>query len=329
MKYVILLLSSLVFSCQNQSEQATSPYVVKQGDAIYWAITPTMDSIALSTLSNTLLDHSIFFKPIINRNQEGQPVRLFGNMIVFDKNRIKLTDTLLSNGLILPTDQKRLIASQSVDVGHTKATLRIPPLGFWYDPKSGLHSDVVGENIPKSLRDLLEKEFPERASAELAKQNTERIRNFKATLAKGKPAFGFTLSDSAGKQIRLSDFKGKVVYLDFWAHWCKPCIGEMKELKKLEKRLKSFPDLVLLYVSIDEQKDKDKWVAALKKHKFLGTHLLANGGYTGTIARTYGINSVPTKFVIDRNGNFYEINLPYPTESKTLISLLEKALAAG
>ncbi len=329
MKYVTLLLSSLVFSCQNQSEQATSPYVVKQGDAIYWAITPIMDSTALRTLSQTLLDHSIFFKPVVTRDEEDQIAQVRGNMIVFDKSRTKLTDTLLSNGLILPNERQNWIASQSIDVGNTKATLRIPPLGFWYDPKSGLHSDVVGENIPKSLRDLLEKEFPKIASTELAKQNIERIRNFKATLAKGKPAFEFTLSDSAGKQIRLSDFKGKVVYLDFWAHWCKPCIGEMKEIKKLEKRLKSFPDLVLLYVSIDEQKDKDKWVAALKKHKFLGTHLLANGGYKGTIARTYGINSVPTKFVIDRNGNFYEINLPYPTESKTLISLLEKALAAG
>lgn len=329
MKYVILFLISLVFACQNQSERATSPYVVKQSDAVYWAITPIMDSITLRTMSQTLLDHSIFFKPVITRDEEDQISQLRGNMIVFDKSRTKLTDTLLANRLIRPNERQNWIASQSIDVGNTKATLRIPPLGFWYDPKSGLHSDVVSENFPKSLRDLLAKEFPERASAELAKQNAERIRNFKATLANGKPAFEFTLSDSAGKQIRLSDYKGKVVYLDFWAHWCQPCIGEMEEIKKLEKRLKSHSDLVLLYVSIDEQKDKNKWMAALKRHKFLGTHLLANGGYKGPIARAYGINSVPTEFVIDRNGNFYEINLPYPTEGETLISLLEKALSAG
>lgn len=327
MKYFILLLLGVLFSCQKRTEQPTSPYVVKQGDAVYWAITPGMDSVKLNTLSQTLLDHGIFFRPVVYRDEDDQPTGLFGNMIVFDKSRIKPTDTLLSNRLILPNERQNWIASQSINVGHTKATLRMPPLGFWYDPKLGLHSDVVGENFPKSLRDLVEKEFPETAAAQLADQNAERIRSFKAAFAKGKPAIDFTLPDSAGRKIRLSDYRGKVVYLDFWAHWCKPCIGEMEEVKSLKKRLKTHPDLVLLYVSIDEQKDRDKWITALEKHKFLGIHLLATGGYNGPTARTYGINGVPTKFVIDRKGNFYEVDLPYPTEGDTLISLLEKALA--
>lgn len=300
--------------------------MVEQGDAIYWAITPAMDSTAINTLSQTLLDRGIFFKPVIDRDEQRQIRQLWGNMIVFNKTQTNLTDTLLSNRLIRPNERQKWIASQSIDVGNTKATLRIPPLGFWYDPKSGLHSDVVGANFPKLLRDLIEKEFPSTAAAELTRQNAERIENFKVALAKGKPASPFTLPDSTGKQISLSDYKGKVVYLDFWAHWCEPCIGEMEQVKSLEKRLKRHPDLVLLYVSIDEQKHKDKWMTALKKHKFLGTHLLANGGYKGPTARAYGINSVPTKFVIDRKGNFYQTNLPYPTEGKPLIELLEKAL---
>ena len=327
MRYLVLLLTGYTVACQQQAEQLTSPYVVQQGEAVYWTLLPTMDSNKINSLSQTLLEYNIFFKPVIDRDDKKQITEVWGNMIVFDKSRTKRTDTLLSNRLILPNERANWLASQSISVGHTKATLRIPPLGFWYDPKSGLHSDVIGENFPKSLRDRVEKEFPATASAVLANENAKRIKNFKSVLAKGKPAFAFTLPDSTGKQISLSDYKGKVIYLDFWAHWCKPCIGEMEEIKHIEKQVKSHPDLVLLYISVDEQNDKDKWMTALKKHRFLGTHLLAKGGYKGPTARMYGINSVPTKFIIDRKGNFYETNLPYPTEGKTLINLLEKALA--
>ena len=324
---LLLLLRCTALLGQPQPGQLSSPYVAKRGKTIYWAVTPAMDSAALNALSQTLLREGVFFKPVIVRDPDKQPVELWGNVIVFDMSRTKPTDTLLSNGLILPEQQKKWLASQSINVGHTRATLRIPPLGFWYEPTSGLHSDEVGENFPKSLRDRVQNEFPATAVIALAEHNKKQINDFKTALAKGKPAFPFTLPDSTGKSISLSDYKGKVVYLDFWASWCQPCIGEMKDLKRLEKRLKNNPDLVILYISIDEPNATDKWKASVKKHQFLGTHLLAKGGYTGSTARSYGINEVPTKFIIDRNGNFYATKLPYPTGGEMLVDLLEKALA--
>lgn len=130
MKYLVSLFFAFAFACQEHTDQVTSSYVATQGSAVYWAITPTMDSTALNSLSRTLLEHNIFFKPVVERDQNGQLTKLFGNIIVFDKTRTQLTDTLLSNHLILPKERQRWLASQSISVGHTKATLRLPPLGF-------------------------------------------------------------------------------------------------------------------------------------------------------------------------------------------------------
>ncbi|GAB4049089.1 TlpA family protein disulfide reductase [Spirosoma litoris] len=327
MRYLVIALLSIVFSCQQKAEQVTSPYVVKQDSVIYWVVTPAMDSLTFHILSQALLDHSIFFKPDVDRDEQGRLTKLSGNILAFDKKRIKLNDTLLSNRLILPKQRQQWLASQSISVGHTKATLHIPPLGFWYDPLSGLHSDIVGENFPKSLREQVEKEFPSTAVAELEEQNKRLIKNFKAALSKGKPAFDFSLPDSTGKQIRLSDYRGKVIYLDFWAHWCGACMEEMERLKNGEKRLKNHSDLALLYVSVDKPKDKDKWINSLRKHKFMGVHLLANSTDERSLSRSYGINALPTKFIIDRNGNFYATYLPYGEDEESIIRLLENALA--
>lgn len=325
MNYFVLLGISLLFSCRPKTGQVTSPYVVKQDSTVYWAVTPAMDSVALDAMNQTLLENGIFFNPFVDRDEQGQPVRIYGNLLAFDKKLMKPTDTLLANRLILPDQQKRLLAWQSIDVGHTKATLRIPPLGFWYNPKTGLHSDTVGENFPASLQTQVEHDFPVSAAAALEKENTQRIQAFKNALAEGKPAFGFTLPDSSGRQISLSDYKGKVVYLDFWAHWCQPCMQEMKETRKLKKQLEKHPDVVLLYVSLDNERDKSKWITAIERNQFLGTHLLAAGGFSASVPRTYGVNEIPTKFIIDRKGNFYATKLPYPLKPDQLIPLLEKA----
>ena len=325
MRHVFVLLAAAIFSCQSKPDESTSSYVIKQGETIYWAITPVMDSNAVNLLSHTLRQNGIFFKPFIDRDEQGAPVRIYGNLLVWDSSRIKPTDTLIANRLLMPDQMKNFLATQSIDVGHTRATLRIPPLGFWYDPKTGLHNDVVGENFPKLLRERVEKDFPATASAELEKDNAQRINKLKTALANGKPAFGFTLPDSSGRQISLSDYKGNVIYLDFWAHWCQPCMQEMKETKKLANQLKKYPDVVMLYVSLDGQADKSKWISAIKRNQFIGTHLLAAGGFTASVPRAYGVNEIPTKYIIDRNGNFFATKLSYPLKPDKLISLLEEA----
>ncbi len=160
--------------------------------------------------------------------------------------------------------------------------------------------------------------------AALKKKYTEKL-----AFAAGKPAFPFTLKTAEGKSVNLSDYAGKVVYLDFWAHWCGPCIAEMKPSKKVKEHFVGNPNIIFLYISIDEAKDRQKWLDAIQKNEITGTHLLAPGAWSDPVAKAYDINGIPAYFVIDRNGAFYSANPPRASQSdgKPLISVLEKALS--
>ena len=75
----------------------------------------------------------------------------------------------------------------------------------------------------------------------------------------GSPAADFTYPDVEGNRVSLSDFKGKVVLVDVWATWCSPCRKEIPHLKNLKKEMHG-TDVVFLGVSVDEAKDKQKWL---------------------------------------------------------------------
>ncbi len=112
-----------------------------------------------------------------------------------------------------------------------------------------------------------------------------------------KAAADFTLKDSAGQPVRLSEYKGKVVLLDFWATWCGPCKVEEPWLKEFETTYKD-RGFAVLGVSMDE----DGWDAVkpyIEKQKFNFRVLLA----TPEIDKLYpGMEAWPTSFLIDRQG---------------------------
>ncbi|MEL6924941.1 MAG: TlpA disulfide reductase family protein, partial [Bacteroidota bacterium] len=83
-------------------------------------------------------------------------------------------------------------------------------------------------------------------------------------LSIGAQAPDFLLADVTGKEVSLSDFRGKVVYLDFWATWCSPCIRMMPHSKRLQQQFEG-KDVVFLYVSLD--KSKQAWVKYLEQHQ--------------------------------------------------------------
>lgn len=125
------------------------------------------------------------------------------------------------------------------------------------------------------------------------------------------PAPDFALSDQNGEIHTLSDYKGKVVFLNFWATWCGPCQMEMPDIQDVyEEYGENTGDLVVLGVAnpSTEEKPYNNDVSAEEIGAFL-----AEGGYTyptvmdetGEILSWYGIQAFPTTFMIDKDGNVF------------------------
>ena len=124
--------------------------------------------------------------------------------------------------------------------------------------------------------------------------------------AVGKQAIDFTRTDKDGKTISLSDFKGKLVLLDFWGSWCMPCRATHPHLKELYAEYK---DKGLEIVAVAQEKGKTleasraSWLAAIKKDDINWVHVLNNDGIEEMdIIKAYGISGFPTKVLLDRDG---------------------------
>lgn len=119
------------------------------------------------------------------------------------------------------------------------------------------------------------------------KQNTEA----KNTLP------DFTLTDLEGNTVSLKDFRGKNVYLNFWASWCPPCKAEMPDIEKLYQETKG-TDLIILAVNIGE--DKETVVNFMSQYKYNFKVLL---DADSSVAQMYGVSSIPESIFIDKEGN--------------------------
>jgi len=113
----------------------------------------------------------------------------------------------------------------------------------------------------------------------------------------GFPAPDFTLKDLEGHPHHLSDFRGKIVFLNVWATWCAPCRMEMPSMEQLHRRLKG-RDFVMLAVSEDE--DGSTSVRPFVDEMHLTFPVLIDSD--GIVPPRYGVTGYPETFVIDRGG---------------------------
>lgn len=122
-------------------------------------------------------------------------------------------------------------------------------------------------------------------------------------LAVGKPAPDFSLADLNDKPYRLSDFRGKVVFLNFWATWCKPCREEMPSMEILNKNFEK-DGLVILAVSIDRVTTTKDIPPFVKGMNLSFPVLIDSWGKTD---KPYKRMGVPETFIIDQQGIIQEI----------------------
>lgn len=121
------------------------------------------------------------------------------------------------------------------------------------------------------------------------------------------PAPDFVLTDQYGNTHSLADYKGKTIFLNFWATWCGPCRNEMPEIQKIyeETQQEEDSDLVVLGIAapgFGQEKSQEEVEAFLEENGYTYPVLM---DITGEVFMAYGISAYPTTFMVDRDGNLF------------------------
>ncbi len=153
----------------------------------------------------------------------------------------------------------------------------------------------------------------DKASIQRLKIQLKQSRSFVV----GSEAPDFTQKTPEGQDLTLSDLRGKVVLIDFWASWCGPCRKENPNVVKLYKEYKDM-GFEILSVSLD--KDMKRWTQAIEKDGLEWKHVSDLKGWQNSVAQTYSVKSIPHTVLLDREGKIIARNL----RSKALDRELKK-----
>ncbi len=140
-------------------------------------------------------------------------------------------------------------------------------------------------------------------------------------LQPGQPAPAFTLHDLDGQPVSLSQFKGQVVLLDFWASWCGPCIGDLPDLRLIAEKTATWP-VIFLNLSLDT--DEAAWREAIDQHAIQGVHVRADG-FDAEEAKAYQVNGIPAYYLVDSQGLIVE-RLSTMSNTDEIVAMIEQSL---
>lgn len=143
-------------------------------------------------------------------------------------------------------------------------------------------------------------------------------------LSSGAPAIDFVVRTENGKKVHLSDLKGKVVYIDFWASYCKGCIQALPYAKKVREHFAAHDDVVFINIAVEP--NERSWKNAIKKYDIGGINILESDLGDSKLLKAYNVEGVPHYFLVDKNGNFATENTPRPNETEKLINTIEVLL---
>lgn len=138
---------------------------------------------------------------------------------------------------------------------------------------------------------------------------------------------GFSFQSINGDQVSLEDLRGKFVYVDVWATWCRPCIMQIPTLKEVEEKYKG-TDIEFVSISVDKERDIQKWKKMVDEKELGGLQLYA--GSDAQFHSDYKINSIPRFLLIGKDGELINGNAPRPLNHQTmgvneeLIALFDK-----
>lgn len=131
-------------------------------------------------------------------------------------------------------------------------------------------------------------------------QTAERLAVLRNQPTVGRPVADFSIADTAGVKHSLAAYRGKYVLLDFWGHWCSPCIKAMPKVKALHEQYAS--KLVVIGVAMEDADDVPKWKRAIRQYGVPGVQLSELQADKGPVITGYNIMAYPTYLLLDPQG---------------------------
>lgn len=178
--------------------------------------------------------------------------------------------------------------------------------------------------IPKDLDENFTIEFKRNTEAELAGLEKYLQQSFGLKKLNGTNSPSFNYENHKGGTTKLEDFKGKYVYIDVWATWCGPCRAEIPHLKKTEENYHG-KNIEFVSISIDQQKDHEKWKNFVTEKQLGGVQLMADKDWNSDFAKGYGITGIPRFILIGPDGKIVNADAPRPS-SPELSKLLDSVV---
>ncbi len=170
----------------------------------------------------------------------------------------------------------------------------------------GLLSALQRRQHPSYLffGEAFSKEYAE-LSPKAVEQVRSQIRRLRASMP-GAQAPDFEGLTPEGDTLRLSDFRGKVVLIDFWASWCGPC---RKENPNVVRAYQKYKDKGFDVIGVSLDRDRNRWLDAIKTDSLAWHHVSDLKGWRSAIAALYGVRSIPHAVLLDREGKIVAVRL--------------------
>jgi thiol-disulfide isomerase/thioredoxin len=175
--------------------------------------------------------------------------------------------------------------------------------------KAGIESKFLVNQLQKIYKKLnLSESVFNSIKENSLKLTTQKVKEELIKMYGGIKAIDFTLTNLEGNKIKLSDYKGKMVVLDFWATWCGPCRASFPNMQKLVTKYKN-KNIEFFFINTWERKSESKIkedVSKFIKENKYSFNVLFD--FEDKIVKGYKIKGIPTKIVIDKEGNIISIN---------------------